>query len=117
VKALEVQYTGEDCGATNHNQDPSKVECPGIPGFTTPVRILAQVKANPNDNRAKIWFDDQVDLNSTFWIDATNAGETKLKAETHVFIYTSDGATLLQTLEFHTSCSQPLGEGDQFGAF
>ena len=115
VKALLVEYTGEDCSATNHNQDPSKVECDGDPAFTTPVRILAQDKANPNDNRAKVWFDGQVNLNSTFWIDATNAGENKLKAETHVFIYDLND-NLLQTIEFHTSCSQPLDAGDQFGS-
>jgi len=115
AKALLVEYTGQDCSFTNHNQDPSKVECSGDPAFTTPVRILAQDKSNPNDNRAKIWFNGQVDLNSSFWIDATNAGENKLKAETHVFIYDLQD-NLLQTIEFHTSCSQPLGEGDQFGS-
>ena len=69
-----------------------------------------------NDPNAKIWFEGTVDLSTPFLIDATNDGETKLKAETHVFIYTSDGQTLLQTIEFHTSCSQPLGAGDQFGS-
>jgi hypothetical protein len=115
AKALEVQYTGEDCSATNHNQDPSKVECSGDPAFAPLVRILATDKANPNDNRAKVWFDDEVVLGSTFWIDATNGGDTKLKAETHVFIFDGQG-NLLQTIEFHTSCSQPLGAGDQFGS-
>jgi len=72
-------------------------------------------KANPNDNRAKVWFDGQVDLYSTFWIDATNGGENKLKAKTFVHIY-DGGGNLLQFIEFHTSCSQPLDAGDQFGS-
>jgi hypothetical protein len=50
-----------------------------------------------------------------FNIDTINAGENKLKAETHVFIYDLQD-NLLQTIEFHTSCSQPLGAGDQFGS-
>jgi len=117
AQALLVEYTGEDC-ILNHNQDPSKVFCDGDPLFAATVRILAQDKANPDDPNAKIWFDGLVNLNGQFLIDAdfNNLGETKLKAETHVFIYTSDGLTLLQTLEFHTSCSQPLGEGNQFGS-
>ena len=116
AKALLVEYTGQDCSATNHNQDPSKVECAGDPVFATPVRILAQDKENPNDPNRKIWFDGEVTLNSTFWIDATNAVETKLKAETFVFIYDLQTGNLLQAIKFHTSCSQPLGEGDQFGS-
>ena len=43
------------------------------------------------------------------------AGEKKLKAVTYVSIFDRDDH-LLQTVEFHTSCSQPLSEGDQFGS-
>ena len=49
-----------------------------------------------------------------FDIDAANAGEDKLKSET--WIHLIDGDMLLQTVGFHTSCSQPLHVGDQFGA-
>jgi hypothetical protein len=31
-------------------------------------------------------------------------------------IYTSQGGTLIQTIQFHSSCSQPLEAGDEFGA-
>jgi hypothetical protein len=79
------------------------------------VRIRASNKSDPNDGGAKVWHDDQVMLGSTFLIDATLAGDTKLPAETWVHIFdTSDN--LLQTVRFHTSCSQPLNEFDQFGA-
>ena len=40
---------------------------------------------------------------------------TKLSAETHVFVYDL-ADNLLQHAEFHTSCSQPLRDGDQFGS-
>ncbi len=115
VKALLVQYTGEGC-ILNHNQDLSKVQCAGDAAFTTPVRIIASDKENLNDSKVKIWFDkNDVTLNSTFWIDATNAGKTKLGSKTFVHIYDLQG-NLLQFIEFHTSCSQPLDEGDQFGS-
>jgi len=115
AKALLVEHTVRDCSFSNHSQDPSKVECSCEPEFTTTVKIIALDKENLNDPDAKIWFDGQVALNSTFWIDATNAGQNKLKAETHVFIYDLQD-NLLQSIEFHTSCSQPLGAGDQFGS-
>ena len=42
-------------------------------------------------------------------------GKTRLAANTYVFIYDMEG-NLLQTVKFHTSCSQPLFIGDQFGS-
>ncbi|MCP4633418.1 MAG: hypothetical protein GY855_10875, partial [candidate division Zixibacteria bacterium] len=112
---LTVRYTGQECAFSNHSQNPDKVECDGDPAFESPVRILVIDKANPDDNRAKVWFDGQVELDALFDIDARNGGDSKLKAETHVFIYDLND-NLLQYLEFHTSCSQILEEGDQFGS-
>ena len=57
-----------------------------------------------------------VNLNTTFPIDATAVAESKLKSKTFVHIFDQQNGTLLQTIEFHTSCSQPLVLGDQFGA-
>ena len=57
----------------------------------------------------------EVNLNETFDIDAMNEGESRLKAETVVFIFDMDN-NLLQSVGFHTSCSQPLNDGDQFGS-
>jgi hypothetical protein len=31
-------------------------------------------------------------------------------------IYTAQGGSLIQTVQFHSSCSQPLEAGDEFGA-
>ena len=67
------------------------------------------------------WLNDYIDINvscargETFGIDATAAGEGKLKAETYVHIFDPTGELLLQTIKFHTSCSQPLALGDEFG--
>jgi len=114
--SLTMQYTGENCSASNHHQDPSKVDCGGDPSFESPVHIIATDKSDINDPKAKIWFDGMVSLNEEFIINATNCGETKLKANTYVFIYNVTNGALLQMIKFHTSCSQPLFEGDQFGS-
>lgn len=115
ARALTILYTGEDCSATTHNQESDKVQCEGDPAFMGTVHIVAMDKENPDDNHAKIWFDGEVVLDTTFELDAFNAGERKLKARTYVFVYDLDG-NLLQFVEFHTSCSQTLAEDDQFGS-
>lgn len=114
-KILTMRYSGSDCGVGTNSQSPDKVSCDGNPASETSVRIRASDKEDPNDPNAKVWHDGQVDLDTQFNIDAQMAGERKLKARTFVHIYDLSG-NLLQTLEFHTSCSQPLNEGDQFGS-
>jgi len=114
-QVLEMRYTGEDCTATHHSQDPSKVTCSGDPGYAPLVHIKATDKSNPNDNKAKIWFEGDVALGETFAMDSLNGGENHFKADTFVHI-TAPGGGVLQTVRFHTSCSQPLNVGDQFGS-
>ena len=112
---LKMIYTGDDCSASSHSQDPGKVSCNGDPADTTPVRIMATSKENPFDSKAKVWFTGFVALDDPFLIDAHNAGKTKLGANTYVTIW-DGGGNVLQTLLFHTSCSQPLNVGDRFGS-
>ncbi len=114
---LTMRYTGDGDDATSHSQDSSKVNVDGDPNDTSPVRILVTDKENPSDNRAKVFFDGPVVLGDTFVIDADNAGQNKLGSKTFVFIYRIvGGEILLQSIEFHTSCSQPLFLGNQFGS-
>ena len=114
-RLLAMEYTGEDCAATSHSQDPNLVTCSGDPAFETPVRIVAADKPDPDNPTAHIWFDGQVDLGEIYEIDAANAGQSRLSGETYVFVYDLMN-NLLQVVSFHTSCSQPLDANDQFGA-
>ena len=106
-------------GGDDHNGD-KKVIVTGDPAFTTPVRILATNKSAPSDPAAKVWFDGIVELGGEFTIDALLAGSTKLSSTTHVFVFSappnSNADELIQTVEFHTSCSRDLTLGDQFGS-
>jgi len=112
---LEMLYTGEDCTASENAQDPEKTLCEGDPAFESEVFIRVSDKEKPDDPKAKVWFEGEVDIDETFDIDAANADEDTLKANTWVFIYDDDDE-LLQKINFHTSCSQPLSIGDQFGS-
>jgi hypothetical protein len=114
-RVLTMRYTGDGCDATSHSQDSGKVSCEGDPTFEPVVYILAIDRDDPDNRRVKIWFDDMVALGETFDVDAANAGASRLKGGTFVHVYDL-GGTLLQTVGFHTSCSQPLNQDDQFGS-
>ncbi len=110
---LLMKYTGEDEFATSNSQDSGKTSVVDAPDFTA---FTSQVHIHASDGGSVVWFDGTVTLNSSFEIDSANGvpSTTKLKANTWVTISTLDG-TLLQTLQIHTSCSQPLIIGDQWG--
>jgi hypothetical protein len=112
---LTMAYTGLGCDASMHSQDPSKVTCDGDPAGEALVRIIATDKDDPNDNKARIFFDGEVALGGVFNVDAYATDLSRLRAETRVFVYDLNG-NLLQFVKFHTSCSQPLNLGDQFGS-
>ncbi len=114
-RKLTMVYTGESCAASDHAQEPGKVICSGDPALMGVVRIIATDKDDPSHDKARIFFDGEVALGQAFDIDADNTDLARLRGDTRVFIYDIDG-NLLQFVQFHTSCSQPLREGDQFGA-
>lgn len=108
---------GADCDPSHGNtQDPGKVQCQ-CDALLNPddvVYVIAANKNKLNDKKTKIWFEGIVAVGETFDIDASYAGKSKLDANTYVFIFDSMGGTLLQTIQFHTSCSQPLNVEDIF---
>ncbi|MCI0796814.1 MAG: hypothetical protein J4N99_08345, partial [Chloroflexi bacterium] len=111
---LTMMYTGDQF-PTSHTQDAGKVDI--TPNTNaSPVHIIATNKSDPNDSKAKTWFEGAVPLNGTFDISAALANKDRLSSNTYVLVFTEDGSTLLQSIKFHTSCSQPLNLGDQFGS-
>lgn len=106
-RALTLRYTGLDCSATHHSQAAGKVACTGNPAMASPVHILA-------GDGTTVWFDGLVSLDGSFDVDAATAGATKLGVTT-TFQVEDLQHRLLQSLQVHTSCSQPLNRGDQYG--
>jgi len=123
-RALKMQYTGGDCATSSFSQDPSFVTCTDsgtlpAPNSGTTLYITSADKTNLK--KAKIWLDNYPltlsGNSSTFWIDAFNVvGATRLGGQTYVWIRDENGKTLLQTVLFHSSGSEPLFYGDQFGS-
>ena len=92
------------------------MECSGDPAGAATVYILAKDDDHALHSHGKVWFQGLVDLNEPFILSAQNAGEDRLENETFIRIFDPTGAPLLQTVEFHTSCSRPLFVGNQYGA-
>ncbi len=109
---LTMVYTGDGPDGSSNSQDPGKVIVTGDPNDASPVRIVA---SENEDGGGKIYFDGIVELGEEFVVDSTNAGDDSLKSSTHITVYAVNG-NVLQRIEFHTSCSQPLFLGDQFGS-
>ena len=113
-QVLTMRYTGGN-DVTNPQEGKAKVSGDlSVPPGT--VFIVASTKLDLEDSKNKIWFQDTVALGETFDIRAENVdGKTRLGSTTFVQIFDEAGGTVLQTIEFHTSCSKPLSIGDQFG--
>jgi cysteine-rich repeat protein len=104
---LVFRYTGEDCSASNHSQSSSSVTCSGDPAFAEPVSadVTTEDIVVPDDQSINVG--DTITL-----IGQRSQGHVAPNTEFEI----RQGGTLLQTVEFHTSCSQPLEIGDQFGS-
>lgn len=107
---LAMTYTGQTCTANCNVQADGKVIVTGDPAGASPVHIVAR----DSSSTGTIWFDGTVALGQTFIIDPANGGATTLGTNTYVEI--SDSSGTLQTVLFHTSCSQPLRPGDMYGS-
>ncbi len=115
IEVLRLRYTGGGCAASDHTQDAGKVTCTGDAGSASPVRIVVTDPSGSNlfldtGAPASITLGDVVDA------IGLNAGLNELKGETNVKVY-DEGGALIEEVSFHTSCSQPVNLGDQFGSF
>ncbi|MEZ4930700.1 MAG: hypothetical protein R2788_01040 [Saprospiraceae bacterium] len=113
VKSLTMRYTGESCSATNTSQASDKYDCSGNPNSDPSVYIVVSEKEN---GTGKIYFTGNVALNQTFTASAANANTNEFKAKTFFRIFSSQGGSLLQLVEIHTSCSAPIVTGEQVGS-
>lgn len=105
ARRLVFEYTGEDCGASNHEQE-SKASCTGNPNGAEPVMVkgASNITVTPAGEVIEIG-----DLVAVTMFDGST-----LKSNTALWVK-KDGSPI-QDLVIHTSCSKPLNVGDQFGS-
>ena len=113
IRTLRLRYTGGGCAQTSHSQATDMLSCwDNGQDSPSPVRIYAIGKWG------EIWLDTgdpNVEFGDIAELAAASAGESELSSETTVFIFDANDE-LVEEVAFHTSCSEPLNLGDQFGS-
>jgi hypothetical protein len=114
-KPLEVtfRYSGGGPDATNTHQPPGKFSVTGDPNDASPVFIRVSDSATASSTTT-VFFSGTVLLGDAFTAKAANAGETRFASNTFIHIF-SPGMQLLQSVQYHTSCSAPIVLGDVIG--
>jgi hypothetical protein len=107
VVSMKLKYKGKGCAATSNHQN-GLVQCVGGANGDSPVDIVVASAWAPGTVYADPF---GVFLNDTFDVTAAYAGQSKLDTDVTVEI---EG---IEEVQFHTSCSQPLNVGDEFGSF
>lgn len=116
IEKITLRYTGGDCAQSMNAQDPNKVGCTDIqPAGTYPVRVIVGQSADPAS--AVLADAGPLEIGDTFVVDGDIAGCSQyLKSTTGFWIKDAGTDDPRQDGFFHTSCSQPVNLGDQFGA-
>lgn len=64
-----------------------------------------------------ICFTGTVECNGEYTASTFNANTSKFGSTSYIYVFANESAnTLLQQVEFHTSCSKPLNLGDQYAS-
>jgi hypothetical protein len=105
--ALVFQYTGEGCVDGNDQAD-DKWSCSGDPNNAEPVQVVMTKDADKFDVKPS----SGINIGETFEIRMKEDGK---EFPSEIKFDIRNGQTL-QSLKIHTSCSQPLNVGDQFGS-
>jgi hypothetical protein len=107
LTGLRLRYTGAGCAATTQLQS-GKLTCTGDAAFAEPVDVVVR-----NETGAAVYARSAaVRIGDEVVATAAAAGLSSFENATFVEI---DGG--LELLDLHTSCSQPIGPGDQFGSW
>ena len=105
--SLTFRYTGGGCAASDNDQKPRKTDCSGAIDNILPVTVTAG--GGRRGNRPYDVLPTTVGPGDDFTITPA----TKFKSSS---VVTLDDGSSTETIEFHTSCSQPLKVGDVFGS-
>ena len=100
LTSVTFQYTGGGCNDSDNTQDPSKATCSGSINPALSISVA-------NDNGYSI-VPTAVAPDGEFTVSDSSFDSNS------VFTLSNGGGT--ETLEIHTSCSQPLAVGDVFGS-
>jgi len=118
IEALQLRYTGGDCSQTMHSQYAGKAGCTDIAAASAnPVRLIISNGQSPPPYSTLLLDESPIEGGDIVTVTPT-AGCPNSHLGSVLGYWIKDAVTgdLIQDGYFHTSCSQPLNLGDQFGA-
>ena len=110
IQEVRFEYTGDSCSspdASNNNQ--TGYTCRRDLDGEEPVQISVRRKPGRIDIDPDT---ESLDIGS--WVSVASSDSRRLFP--NLLVEISQGGTVLQLVEIHVSCSQPLAVGDQFGS-
>jgi len=102
LETLTLLYDGDDY--TSHGQSSDKASVDPDPALA-PLPVNAFIKVTEDKHDGDVLFQGAVMIGQLFEFEAENSVKVEI----------FDGSTLVQTIRFHASCSQPLAKLDTFG--
>ncbi|MEM9217849.1 MAG: 5'-nucleotidase C-terminal domain-containing protein [Cyanobacteria bacterium P01_F01_bin.150] len=125
-KPQALTFTYEPGTDVLTGQDSSKANVMGAPDDDDLAYIIvASKKTGTKDGKGvikgKTYFADDVKVGDTFTADVDFDGAKRFRSKTFIQAFENeqaflDGDAPLQTMEYHTSCSQPIALGDIIGS-
>ena len=112
---ITFRYNGGGCAQSDNLQPRQKFSCldesGGPPTVAGSQSYIIAVPTGGND----LYFSGPVAVGEKYTLNANNDFD-KLSADMTIQIFDSQGGNLLQQVDLHLSCSQPLFLFDKFGA-
>ena len=110
IREVRFEYTGDSCSSPNaSNNNQAGYSCRRDLDGEEPVKI--SVRRKPG--RTVIDPDTET-VNIGSWISMGSSDSRRLFP--NLLVEISQGGSVLQLIDIHVSCSQPLAVGDQFGS-
>jgi hypothetical protein len=109
--ALGFRFHAGVCADSSHSQDPGKFDCEPANGVSGQGPF--EIRFSDKDGADYVTFND-VNEGDEFEVTAAMSGRSEFNSETFFDVYDVTGA-LVQSVRFHSSCSQNLFIGDRYG--
>lgn len=119
LEALQLRYTGGDCSQSMNSQSAYKTGCTDVAApSANPVRIIISNGQSPPPYSVLLTDESPVEGGGIVTVTPAAGCVSSSHLGSVVGYWIKDAVTdeLIQDGYFHTSCSQPLNLGDQFGA-
>lgn len=115
-QVITFRYNGGGCEQSDNLQPRQKFTCTDTNGGPPPFNsgVQSYITAVPRGG-SDLYFSGPVSVGEKYTLNA-NKEFDKLSADMTISIFESQGGSLLQEVNVHLSCSQPLFLFDKFGA-